>query len=95
MRLINADDIQYDQLLNIGYKEHPLEWAASRSLIDSMPTIDAEPVRHGYWIRTGKERPGAPESIRCSECGFWYIKLTPRFYCSNCGAKMDKRRKDG
>ena len=43
----------------------------------------------GHWIYTGKKRPTAPESVRCSECGFWYYQLTPRFYYSNCGAKMD------
>jgi hypothetical protein len=40
MRLIDADTIWYDQLLNTGNKEHPLEWAVSRSRIDNMPTIE-------------------------------------------------------
>lgn len=40
MRLVDADGIQYDQLLNTGNKEHPLEWAVSRSRIDNMPTIE-------------------------------------------------------
>lgn len=44
MRLIDADAIHYDILLKTGYKEHPLEWAVSRSRIDSMPTIDAVEV---------------------------------------------------
>ena len=40
MRLIDADTIWYEQLLNTGNKEHPLEWAVSRSRIDNMPTIE-------------------------------------------------------
>lgn len=61
-----------------------------RDAVDvAIESLKAEPIKHGYWIHTGKERPGAPESIRCSECKFWYVKLTPRHYCSNCGAKMD------
>lgn len=55
----------------------------------AIEALKTEPTKHGHWIWTGKERPGAPESLRCSECGFWYVRLTPRFYCSNCGAKMD------
>lgn len=44
MRLIDADAIRYDQLLNIGNKERPHEWAVSQSSINSMPTIDAVEV---------------------------------------------------
>lgn len=39
MRMIDADEIFYDQLLNIGHKEHPLEFAVSKKRIDDMPTI--------------------------------------------------------
>lgn len=53
MRLIDADTIQYDQLLNTGNKEHPLEWAVSRPVINSMPTIEAIPVE---WIEKQKAR---------------------------------------
>ena len=45
-------------------------------------------TKRGYWIHTDKERPDAPESVRCSVCGFWYHKLMPRHFCSNCGAEM-------
>lgn len=47
-------------------------------------------IKHGHWIATGDERPGAPDSMRCSVCGFWYYKLMPHKYCSNCGAEMDE-----
>lgn len=90
MRLIDADAIRYDRLLKTGNKEHPLEWAASQSRIDNVPTIDAEPVRHGHW----------KESSTCSVCGkravkkvifcdetLWEDKYD---YCPHCGAKMDE-----
>lgn len=96
MRLIDADAIRYDQLLKIGNKEHPLEWAVSRPLINSMPTIEAEPTKHGRWI-WDKEN----DKMYCSECGYetdnWGvhqesdpIEWQLPNYCENCGAKMDE-----
>lgn len=88
MRLIDADAIRYDQLLNIGNKEHPLEWAVSRPLIDAMPTIEAEPTKHGRWLPSDK----GDCVYTCSECGFVrdaYI-LEEKAYCPRCGARMDE-----
>lgn len=90
MRLIDADAIRYDQLLNIGNKEHPLEWAVSRPLIDAMPTIEAEPTKHGRWLPS-KDGHGC----ECSECGTayrWSEADTMR-YCKKCGARMDGTNK--
>ena len=94
MRLIDADDIRYDQLLNIGNKEHPLEWAVSQSSINSMPTIDAEPVRHGHWIERIKVYPDllVTYNYQCSNCGYWDMhgSNVEVPYCWHCGAKMDE-----
>jgi len=55
-----------------------------------LPTIEAEPVRHGRWIDKG-------EYAVCTECGgrsgtqydgVEPIALMARF-CQNCGARMD------
>ena len=46
------------------------------------PTLDVEPVRHGYWIE------GRDGSCMCSECGK-VSRYEIGYYCSNCGAKMD------
>lgn len=58
--------------------------------LESRPTIEAEPVRHGRWIDS------APINIwrnyECSECKFEVSGGAPN-YCPNCGAKMDA--KDG
>ncbi len=52
-----------------------------KDVIEKEPTIDAEPVRHGRWIRSGVI------TGKCSECG--EISADRGKYCSNCGAKMD------
>lgn len=92
MRLIDADAIQYDQLLKTGNKEHPLEWAVSQSSINSMPTIKAEP-KHGRWM--DYRRMGIDGTFHWFRCCSNYLyereddnedKDTP--YCPNCGAKM-------
>ena len=90
MELIDKNKIQYNQLLNTGNKEHPLEWAVSRSNIEVMPIIK---LQHGQWIH-GK----------CSECGCTPLRTVFRGkeciyesdfnwnYCPNCGARMDEVR---
>ena len=65
---------------------------ALRSEVMSMPTIDAQPVKHGHWIRKAI-------FYVCSECGieliddnFEQIAIFPKGYmpfCPNCCAKMD------
>ena len=53
--------------------------------IEAMPTVDAEPVRHGKWERVEYSFVGG---YRCSCCGS--KALDDSFnYCGYCGAKMD------
>ena len=54
-----------------------------QTLLDKMPIIEVEPVRHGRWIPT---RPYM-YSVKCSICGKVWDLETPR--CPSCGAKMD------
>ena len=67
--------------------------------IKEAPTIEAEPVRHGYWDASGKYTfPDGSLAVRCSECGcdleeheykeYWW------HYCPVCGAKMDGKEPD-
>lgn len=51
--------------------------------IDDMPTIDAEPVRHGRWIRMDDTFA----RWKCSECGA--IESHSGWEYCHCGAKMD------
>lgn len=70
----------------------PPAWGRERDLmrvIDSVPTIDAEPVRHGRW----EDIKGA---IRCSECQNtplydYHGRLVLADRCHVCGAKMWKK----
>lgn len=56
--------------------------------INAMPTIDAEPVRHGKWIF---ESICGRAVMTCSECLKVQSGQTLCFtYCPNCGARMDK-----
>ena len=48
------------------------------------PTVDAEPVRHGYWIPQDNTRT----KFMCSDCKSRNHDGSGK-YCSNCGAKMD------
>ena len=53
------------------------------SFLESAPIIDAEPVRHGRWVRSIL----AEDFNRCSECySVWNREFE---YCPHCGAKMD------
>lgn len=64
--------------------------------IDESPTIEAEPVRHGYWIPKFVSARGNADMFECSECNAnSYTAHKTRIchykYCRNCGAKMDKK----
>ena len=88
-----ADLIDRQELLkhkgNCYDEEGHLLYAVGTGTILLMPTVDAEPVKHGRWIH--KYGDGHIEIAtlggECSECGF-INTVTP--YCPNCGAKMDE-----
>ena len=91
MRLIDAD-----ALVEKAYwhGEHPDVGnpfaegvdAVDMSDIDNAPTIEAEPVRHGYWMCVDYYDIGDV----CSECDWDSGMVNPTLrYCPNCGAKMD------
>ena len=62
-----------------------------------IPTVDAEPVRHGRWILLGRSFPTTDYTYTtsalymCSECRLRATKKYP--YC-HCGAKMDAEARD-
>ena len=58
--------------------------------VEYMPTVDAEPVRHGRWIfGTANHR----EYMKCSVCLKSQTPTGVFTYCPNCGAKMDEEVK--
>lgn len=73
----------------------------AQALIDA-PVVDAESVRHGRWIISGKSNRA--QDMTCSVCEFKIstynysradleIKAKNTLYCEKCGAKMDLEEK--
>ena len=100
MRLIDADALKKKNGLDIVTKygigiaiKRPESYSTMmryevEDMIDAAPTIEAEPVRHGYW----EESPtGNPNFNYCSVCDgaiqrYDNVTFT---YCPHCGAKME------
>ena len=99
MRLIDADVliplIQEEKIegkildiikaLGDGLQAETLNQSCDRhiKIINSLPTIDAVPAKHGEWEYIG----GYGYKYRWSECVMCAERKTN--YCSYCGAKMD------
>ena len=91
-RLIDADEIkkrEKDVVLANGAKYRCFD----TTMLSEIPTVDAEPVRHGHWIR---DFMIAEDTFyKCSVCGRQEClmdKYDPKEempYC-HCGAKMDE-----
>lgn len=87
MRLINTDAPELFKKCYCpqdwsGNDNYPLmiEW----SDVKAAPAVDAEPVRHGRWIR----QDNTFTRYMCSECESKNHGGHEN-YCPNCGAKMD------
>lgn len=78
MRLIDADEAK--KALT-GWETDPTDEEIEYT-IDNLPTVDAEPVKHGRWKGSGM---GDHCCSLCSEevSGYYYA------YCPYCGAKME------
>lgn len=85
MRLIDAEKL----------KHHYAWWGQDDpnkeifdEIIHRQPTVDAEIIRHGRWIKLYVPNADAHERIKykCSLCERYEDEEEP--YC-NCGAKMD------
>lgn len=68
-------------------------------MLELLPAVDAEPVRHGKWMRREVPRNGEIHTLYvCSECGDYHgstvdpgvTTFRDNFrYCRICGARMD------
>ncbi len=93
MRLIDADAL----IKSLGIGDLPIKL---RYEIESAPTVDAVPVRHGKWVQRFIEIGGQKfgHGMQCSVCAEPALDnegddyLTD--YCPFCGAKMDGERKE-
>lgn len=88
-RLIDAVE-----LIEVAHRERLDSRERIERMIESAPTVDAEPVRHGRWQkeRNPMRYQVVPYVFVCDQCGTAFEYDTP--YCGECGAKMDEV-KDG
>lgn len=58
-------------------------------VIDEAPSVDAEPVRHGRWVKSGYAC--GESEWTCTVCGNkeWRVSSGRLKWCPFCGAKMD------
>ena len=80
-RMIDAEKYKEDLWVGRDYLDEDTLLTAT-NILDSQPTIEAEPVRHGRWI---EKDDGV---MHCTECDRVGNPHTDN-YCPNCGAKMD------
>ena len=64
------------------------EWECIEDMLDSMEVYEAEPVKHGKWVRTDKSM-GVETVYACSECGYQVRESDRTNYCGDCGSKLD------
>ena len=68
--------------------------SSALSIVESQPTIDAEPVRYGEWILwDGKYDSGYCICSRCKRPTGVVEAFQTYKYCPFCGAKMQARCK--
>ena len=84
MRLID-EDVLIENIVSLGDLRR-LSTATIGEALKKCSTVEAEPVRHGKWIKTEWR-------AICSECGeagsIFDEPVNPFNYCPFCGAKMD------
>ena len=57
--------------------------------LQTIPTADVSPVRHGYWVKEKRDVVIHWHCSACKEC--FYLDEPNAEYCPHCGAKMDEK----
>lgn len=100
MRLTDADELKewVENWFEKNRYYHPHSKANNipipelYDILERMPTVDAEPIRHGHWEWNDY---GGFGNYHCTVCRYIpYGKFSRKFcpdymYCPRCGAKMD------
>lgn len=60
-------------------------------MLEMMPAVDAEPVRHGKWVYHDDD---IMPYKSCSLCGCEAFDLHGANYCPYCGAKMGMEKEE-
>ena len=89
--LINLNDARKKLNELEGSSEYNNGVADAFNALFDLPTVNAEPVKHGRWIYTDY---GGIGNWHCSECHNIVLGVNgfPNLtnYCQNCGAIMNK-----
>ena len=85
------DDIASLDMPREGYDVCLCTLRMVKQYIKALPTVEAEPVKHGHWIDEGLVDGNQNRYCRCSECGKGDTQaISQRVpYCWWCGARMD------
>ena len=83
MRLIDADALQA-KFIHGRFDD---TYISSTQIIEA-PTVDAEPVRHGRWVKHYRSGTPVAEGYVSTCCDMWNNRKSD--YCPSCGAKMDR-----
>ena len=96
MRLIDADNLEYDEVEVNGHWGR-YEYVLYKRDIDASPTVDAVPVVRGKWANNRELSRLCCSSIyQCSECKQWIdiFQMSGEMnFCPNCGAYMKEEIK--
>lgn len=110
MRMISREDLKQSVMghfcgsCSVPYKDADIlglgEYCCdivsdTMAFIDGLPTIEAEPVKHGRWEYRGRDTDGRL-IYKCSECGYTLsvapemnLAMSHEKFCYSCGARMD------
>ena len=93
MRLVDADEV-YKVLTDYYHHKTETQHEALKEALSKVPTVDAEPVRHGQWVHN--KWSNMRHDYSCSLCGCriegvdpFSLSATTYNYCPECGAVMD------
>lgn len=92
MKLVNVEDLKV--LVAVESKGLIRHGKLVSDLFDDIPTVDAEPVRHGHWEMKADPYGFFDKIPVCSECGCTTKMRETYKYCPNCGAKMDLEKEN-
>jgi hypothetical protein len=80
MRLIDADALPKLIIYQPSDEVKEIINVFTRVIAEA-PTIDAEPIQHGKWIKVGDN------TYRCSQCN--EVSCCNGNFCTDCGARME------
>ena len=82
MRLIDAD-VAYKVLAEYYHHRTETQHEALKEALSKVPTVNAEPMRYGQWLKNGGK------NCECSVCHREGNISGQDNYCWYCGAKMN------